>query len=191
MNRKIKYGVLFLALFLLGTGGLFAQINEIPKHLKQFTNDVLVPFGKNDVIVREVAEQNEEDISLEEIQRRDQEWRRTAGVNDFMLDLMSNEIALELLNLESDYQFIVEAFVMDNKGALAGLTSKTSDYWQGDEAKFTETYDGGRGAVHYGEVEFDSSSSEIVIQVSVPVSTTAEAIGAITFGISLDRWERR
>ena len=191
MKRVQKSGVFFVTLFLVGTMGVFAQINQIPKQLKQFTDEVIAPFGKNDVIVRAEADQNEENLSLEEIQRRDREWRATEGVNEFMLELMSNDTALELLNLQSRYHFIVEAFVMDNKGALVGLTSKTSDYWQGDEAKFTESYAGGEGAVHYGEIEFDSSSSEIVIQVSVPVRTAVDAIGAITFGISLDRWERR
>lgn len=80
---------------------------------------------------------------------------------------------------------------MDEQGALVGLTHKTSDYWQGDEVKFTGSFNGGAGALHFGEVEYDDSVGEIVVQVSVPVLQGSRAIGAITLGISLDRWEYR
>jgi len=49
------------------------------------------------------------------------------------------------------------------------MTNKTSDYWQGDEAKFTESFKGGSGAVHIGDVEFDQSAQAYLVQISVPV----------------------
>ncbi|WP_197466328.1 MULTISPECIES: hypothetical protein [unclassified Oleiphilus] len=78
---------------------------------------------------------------------------------------------------------------MDNQGANVAMTNKTSDYWQGDEAKWQESFKDGAGAVHIGDVEFDESAQAYLVQVSVPVMDGGTAIGAITIGINLDDLE--
>ena len=78
---------------------------------------------------------------------------------------------------------------MDNQGANVAMTDKTSDYWQGDEAKFKESYNNGEGAVHISDVEFDDSTQAYLVQVSVPVKDGDAIIGAITVGIDVDRIE--
>ena len=74
---------------------------------------------------------------------------------------------------------------MDAQGLNVAASGLTSDYWQGDEAKFTETYGKGAGAVHFGEVEFDESSQTYQAQISVTVTdpATGQPIGAITVGV--------
>jgi len=67
------------------------------------------------------------------------------------------------------------------------MTDKTSDYWQGDEAKFKKSYNGGSGAVFVDDVEFDDSAQAYLCQVSVPVKDGAEVIGAITIGVDVDK----
>jgi hypothetical protein len=42
---------------------------------------------------------------------------------------------------------ITEMFVMDAKGLNVGQSDVTSDYWQGDEAKWQKTYGAGPGVV--------------------------------------------
>lgn len=76
---------------------------------------------------------------------------------------------------------------MDNQGAHVAMTDKTSDYWQGDEAKFIESYNGGKGAVHIADVEFDNSTQAYLFQVSVPVKDGNKVIGATTIGIDVDK----
>jgi hypothetical protein len=68
------------------------------------------------------------------------------------------------------------------------MSDKTSDYWQGDEAKFIKSYSGGKGAVFVDEVKFDNSTQAYLVQVSVPVKDGDKAIGAITFGINVDKF---
>ena len=43
---------------------------------------------------------------------------------------------------------IAEVFVMDDHGLIVGASGITSDYWQGDEEKFSQTYAKGAGAMH-------------------------------------------
>jgi hypothetical protein len=69
------------------------------------------------------------------------------------------------------------------------MTGKTSDYWQGDEAKFQKSFANGSGAVFVDEVEFDDSSQAYLVQISVPVLDNGTAIGAITFGIDVEAVE--
>jgi hypothetical protein len=83
--------------------------------------------------------------------------------------------------------YLMEIFVMDNMGAVVCETDKTGDYWQGDEAKWTNSYNGGRGGVFVDEVEVDNGKK--VCQVSVPVveRKTDVVVGSMTLGVYVDQ----
>ena len=185
--------VIVAVVLLVRLGGTVAsaQSEDVPRNLVIFAESELVRFSNDPTIIRAIEAQNAKGYSLASIKDIDERWKGTKLIDKFMFDLMSNRCSHVLRNGQILYPFIVEAFVMDNKGALVGLTNKTSDYWQGDEDKFTESYKNGAGALHYGDVEYDDSIGEIVVQVSVPVMKGSRAIGAITYGVNLDRWEYR
>mgnify|MGYP001076058376 CR=1 FL=1 len=46
-----------------------------------------------------------------------------------------------------------EIFVMDSQGCNVAMSSKTSDFLQGDEAKFKKSYNNGKGAVFADKVK--------------------------------------
>ncbi len=83
---------------------------------------------------------------------------------------------------------IAEVFVMDDKGLNVGQSAVTSDYWQGDEAKWQKSYGAGAGAIFVDEVEKDESTQALQSQVSIAISDPAsnEVIGAITLGINVE-----
>ena len=54
--------------------------------------------------------------------------------------------------------------------------------------KFIKSYSGGKGAVFVDEVKFDNSTQAYLVQVSVPVKDGDKVIGAITFGINVDKF---
>jgi len=64
----------------------------------------------------------------------------------------------------------------------------TSDYWQGDEAKFTQTYAVGSDAVHFSDIDFDESSQSYQAQISFTIIDPASGapIGAMTVGVLAD-----
>ncbi|MEM9268058.1 MAG: hypothetical protein AAGA78_03855, partial [Pseudomonadota bacterium] len=82
---------------------------------------------------------------------------------------------------------VTEVFVMDNKGLNVGQSEITSDLWQGDEAKWQETFGEVQGTMHVSDVEFDESTGFYQTQVSMPAldPVTGEALGAITFGVNI------
>ena len=168
-----------------------AQDRSVPRSLVRFAGDGLAKIGQDANLVAQVEAQNRKGVSLDRIKEIDKAWMAEKGVNAFMRSLLDNASSGRLQTLIGSHPYILEAFVMDNQGALVGLTNKTSDYWQGDEAKFIESYKGGVGAIHYGKAEFDKSANATLVQISVPVVKGGAAIGAITFGVSIEGWEKR
>ncbi|QMV16987.1 PDC sensor domain-containing protein [Vibrio spartinae] len=147
-------------------------------------------WGRDPVLIEAVKAQNKQEVSLDEIKKMDETWRNTSDVDDFMSSLMGNKAAKRLLELENSMPFLIELFLMDNQGANVAMTNKTSDYWQGDEAKFIQSFNGGQGQVYIGEVEYDDSVLSYLVQISVPViDSQGKTIGALTIGINLDEYE--
>ncbi|MCK5351742.1 PDC sensor domain-containing protein, partial [bacterium] len=121
------------------------------------------------------------------IQELDEKWKAKTGIADYMQVLMDNTCGKYLRELQNVEPYIAEAFAMDNQGANVCMTDKTSDYWQGDEAKFKNSWNGGKGGIFVDDVEFDDSAQTYVTQVSVPVVDGGKVIGAITFGVDIDK----
>jgi hypothetical protein len=174
----------------LATGAGFAHAGEkAPQKVVDLANSKLAQLGSDAVIVEAVKADNAKGKSLDQIKDMDKKWRDTPGIADYMKAIMESEAGKHLRGIQKSAPYFAEIFVMDNKGANVAMTDKTSDYWQGDEAKFKNSFNGGSGAVFVDEVEFDDSAQAYLVQVSVPVKDGGNVIGAITFGIDVDQIE--
>ena len=184
MKMRMLVSVFCLIFTVMVSG---AQAGEpAPQSVKDLAKNQLAQIGQDPVIVAAVKAQNSQNLTLDQIKERDETWRNTPGIDDFMKSLMNSPCAKHLREIQNSKPYFSEIFVMDNQGANVAQTDKTSDYWQGDEAKFIESFKGGKGALHISEVEFDDSAQAYLVQVSVPVTDGGAAIGAITFGINVD-----
>jgi hypothetical protein len=177
-----------LAGFLLAGGVAFAG-ESAPAELVEYAETTLSTLGMENIIVNAVNTANAKGKTLSQIKEMDDQWKNTAGVTDYMEAIMESECGQFLVDYLNEYDFIAEIFVMDNQGANVAMTDKTSDYWQGDEAKFTESFDAGSGALFIDEVEFDDSVQSYCVQISFPVRDGGKVIGAITIGVDIDRFE--
>ncbi len=150
-------------------------------------NTTLAQMGHDKGIVKAVAAQNKKGMTLFDITVTDGAWRGIKeGMLPIMEELMSNDCAKAAQALLESQPYIMEIFVMDNQGANVCMTDKTGDYWQGDEGKFWNSFDGGTGSVFVDEVEMDDATRANVTQVSVPVMSKGVAIGAMTIGVYVD-----
>ena len=129
-----------------------------------------------------VKAENAKGKTLNQIKKKDAEWKATPGIAEYMKAIIESDCGQYLRNIMDGSNLYSEIFVMDNQGANVAMTDKTSDYWQGDEAKFKKSYNGGQGDIFVDNVEFDDSSQTYLSQVSVPVKDGGTVIGAITFG---------
>ena len=184
-----------LACFLMVSGQTYAA-EEAPQAVIDYINKELVKWGVDPVIVKAVKDENAKKKTLDAIKAQDKKWIETPGVADYMKAIMESECGKQLRKLMKDLKFVDEIFVMDNQGANVAMTDKTSDYWQGDEAKFTECFKKGKGAVYISDVQFDESTQSYVVQASIPVKEldkeTKEVIaviGAICIGINIDNFK--
>ena len=180
MNKLIASILLFLS--------VSALAEEAPESVKALA-PTLTAWGMDAALVEAVKAQNEKGISLDAIKVRDAEWRKVAGLDAEMKAMMNSTAAKRMSEMEKSQSYFFELFLMDNQGANVAMTNKTSDYWQGDEAKWQESFKGGSGAIHIGDVEFDESAQDYLVQISVPVMDAGKAIGAITIGVNIDDLE--
>ena len=187
MNKLLITSFFLLALILITQPLISGE--KAPQKIVDLAKSELVKLGSDPVIVDAVKAENAKGKTLEQIKAMDEKWKSTPGIADFMKALMDSKCGQYLKKMQSKNDYFAEIFVMDNKGANVAMTDKTSDYWQGDEEKFTESFKGGTGALHISDVEFDDSSQSYLVQVSVPVMDGGKAIGAITFGIDVDAVE--
>ncbi len=182
----MKKVVLAVLAVLVAVGGSVLAGQKAPQKVLDLVPK-LAKYGTDAVIVKAVKAQNARGMSLEKIQEMDKAWIATPGVNEFMASLKTNDCARKIKSIQASAPYFAEIFVMDNKGANVCMTDKTSDYWQGDEAKWQKSYNNGAGGTDISDVKFDESSQTYEVQVSIPVKSGGTVIGAITFGINPDK----
>ena len=130
-----------------------------------------------------VAAKNAEGETPAAVEGKDREWgsspaRRKAFTNGPCAD--------RLRAMTRDDPLVVEVILMDERGANVCLTRETSDYWQGDEAKWEKTFVEGHDPF-VDEPAFDASSATYAVQLSVPVAQGARRIGALTITLKVRR----
>ncbi len=170
-----------------------ASANEYEPQLRDLATNSIKSWLSSPAVVEAIKAQNEQHKSFSEtkIVSLDKQWRaETSASSRPMIDgVLANPLSgfLKSKKDESDGLF-TEIFVMDNKGMNVGQSDITSDYWQGDEAKWKKTYSVGADALHISDVEEDESTQTFQSQVSLPVVDPASGsvIGAITVGVNVE-----
>jgi hypothetical protein len=170
-----------------------AHANDYAPAMQAFLDSEVRAWAEDPVIVAAIAAQNDRTAGLpqSEIDALDQAWRAEVGGADTpTIDpVLSNDAAAFLRERVADSGgMITEIFAVDARGLNVAASAVTSDYWQGDEAKFQQTFPAGAGGVHLGEVEFDESTQTYQGQISLTVTDpeTGEPIGAMTVGVNAE-----
>jgi hypothetical protein len=185
MKKLVVSGFSILFVLLVTISLSFAE--AAPQSVVDLANSKLAAYGTDPVLVDAVKAENAKGKSMADIEAMDAKWKADAGVADYMKAMMDSAAGKRLAELRDSEPYLVELFLMDNQGANVAMSDKTSDYWQGDEAKFKKSFNDGKGAVFVDDVEFDSSAQAYLCQVSVPVKDGDTVIGAITFGIDIEK----
>ena len=169
-----------------------AMANEFTPALEELASSRIQAIASSPEIVSAIRAQNAEHagLSQSDIDALDQKWRAEVGSDTTpTIDPVLNNAVAEMLRGIRDESagLYTEIFVMDNVGLNVASSDTTSDFWQGDEAKWQQTYQAGPGATHISEVELDESTQTYQAQVSVAISDdTGAVIGAVTFGVNLE-----
>lgn len=133
-------------------------------------------------------------LSQADIDRLDKQWRaeREAEDQPLIASVLSSPLSTYLTLQQAQNQGLYsEVFVMDRNGLNVGQGAVTSDYWQGDEAKYQKTFLVGPDAVFIDEPEFNKDFKAWRTQVSLTLTDGNEKIGVATFEINLTELARR
>lgn len=190
---SIRHSFVALALFVSLSIPNASFANEYEPQLRDLFEQRLQTWLQSPMLIEAINKQNEDHAGLTdaEIEKLDQDWRSQAknGGGPLVDRILSNEASAYLLGKKNEAdELVTEVFIMDNKGLNVAVSDVTSDYMQGDEAKWQKTYGQGAGQIFVDEVEFDDSSETFQCQVSATVvdPNSGKAIGAITFGINIE-----
>jgi len=118
----------------------------------------------------------------------EKQWfeEKTTTPGPLLHEVNDNEASQFLKRLKSiSGGRVTEILIMGHHGRLVAESEVATDYWQGDEPKFLETFPKGPDAVFIDDVRFDQSANAVQAQANFTLvdPATGAPIGAATVGI--------
>lgn len=172
-----------LGVLLLVAGFAMGQSADAIQKRLAADAEKLRAWSGEEALVTALRAQNAKNTSQADIEKQDKAW--VDGKNEALVRAVTTGACADRLRELAAKQGYREAFVMDARGAIVCATQRTSDYWQGDEAKWARAFDGGKGATFIDRLRLDESAKANLAQISVPVMENGRAIGVITAGVAV------
>lgn len=176
------------ALMLAPTLAIAAEEFNAP--LQALADSELKTIAEMPSLIAAVEAQNAQTagLSQDEIIALDNQWRDQVGTDGpFVTEVLARPMSQEISDVvEAAQGLYTEIFITDSRGLNVAQSAKTSDYWQGDEVKFTEVF--GPNVVFFGELDFDESTQLYQIVANHPIRDpeTGEAIGVLHVGVNAE-----
>ena len=178
-----RLGLLFVALFLASANAYAFCAGTLIKEIKS--------IAAKPEIIEAVKASNARQLSKEQVLELDEKWIKLKGRLP-EADQIKNSKASAVLATEMKMQsYFKEAILTGNQGETVAMNIVTTDYWQGDEEKFTAIFDTNlpsrKPDSHISRARWDDSTKAMIAQVSVPVYDGDYMIGTLTVGVDLKR----
>lgn len=182
--------ILFFANIVHADPYAYSSNSQDYEKVVELVNTDLLNWINDPVIIQAILKANNENSSRSDntILEQDELWR--SGDTEFQNKYLNNTASDFLKSKKSmSGDLYSEIFIMDFQGCNVAQSDVTSDFWQGDESKFKESYNNSNGSVFIDEVEYDESTETYSVQVSLPIVDPAskKVIGAITVGIDMSK----
>jgi hypothetical protein len=128
----------------------------------------------------------------EQIDAYDSAWmrERQAGSGPLIEGYLALPASAELRRiLAASDGVVTHAILMDERGRNVAIAAPTSDFWQGDEAKFIRTFGSGPSAEHRSVPQYGQDGRTVVCWVSRTVADarTGRSIGAVALEVNAER----
>lgn len=169
-----------------------ALADDFTPALESYLSNDITTWAADPVLLDAIRAQNATTGSLDQpaIDALDQQWQAEVSSADSALvgGVLHNPAADFLRARVADSGGkITEAFITDARGLNVAASDPTSDYWQGDEAKFLKVFPAPDGR-HIADVELDESTQRYQGQISMTIAdpATGEALGTLTVGVDAE-----
>lgn len=170
-----------------------ASADEFTSAIQAFYDSEISAWANDPALISAITAQNSETAEFDQaqIEALDQAWRAEVGLAETptITPVLSSDTSELLRERVAQYGGqITEIFIMDAVGLNVAASAITSDYWQGDEAKFSETFGAGPSGFQVSDVELDDSTQRYQGQVSFTLVDpgTGTPVGAMTVGIDAE-----
>ncbi|MEC7760439.1 MAG: hypothetical protein VX874_00845 [Pseudomonadota bacterium] len=170
-----------------------ALADDAATAMGKFLDDNVMSWASDPILIDAVRAQNAANASYTQanIDALDTAWRAEVGQAETpTIDSVVNGPVGDFLraHVQDTNGMISELIVMDAMGLNVATSHITSDYWQGDEEKHSQTYMVGPDARHFSEIEKDESTRTYQGQASITIvdPDSGEPIGAMTVGINAE-----
>lgn len=151
-------------------------------------------WRRNPQLIQAVMQQNKArgDVPLSRIHALDQQWLQEQQKTEQPLidSVRNNALSAWLVQQQASYKGLIsEIIVTDQHGLNIAASAVTTDYWQGDEAKFAEPFFASQDQPYLGPLSYDQSTQRYQVHVSNTVRnpSSGEVIGVIILGIDIER----
>lgn len=187
-----KTAAVALAVFCLSASGASADDSVIPTKLI----DEIRGWSASPVVLLTLEASNTRHDGLTEpkIIELDKQWRAERKTDDqpLITAVLASPLSSYLTAIQAaSLGLYSEIFVMDNKGLNAGQSAITSDYWQGDEAKFQKTFPKGPTAIFIDDPEMNDETGTERVQVNMSITDGVDTVGTVTVEVNLTELRRR
>src|SRR6185503_9273353 len=163
MNKtSLLFGAAAAALsFAVSTASFADESAEIKAKAESYTKTEVAKWVADADVVAALTAANSSNAAYDQgkIDSLDKQWRAEVGAAAHPLidQVMASSASTKAKSWCSGAGGVVtEVIIMDNKGLNVGICDATSDYWQGDEPKYQNTFPKGANTVFVDEVEQDS-----------------------------------
>ncbi len=153
------------------------QYEHSPEFERQLNRNIYLLQAKvqDKSILDAVRTANDRDITAEEVKALERKWRSSGeGLPNQLTDKECNE-SLKLF--QRTFKGFAEIFVTNARGLKVCQTNESTDYYQGGENWWKQTFRGGKA--RYSYVKFDNSARGFVVPIYLPVrdSASGDVIG--------------
>jgi len=110
--------------------------------------------------------------------RMDKEWVEASDDSLLIREYLDSPVSERLKIIVEKDLGLAEMFITDRFGGLVASSGRTSDFYQADEKWWEGAFDGGKGKILIGDIEYDESSKTSSLALAVPVRMeSGEVIG--------------
>jgi len=146
------------------------------------------------LLIERVREQNRQHrgMGLQRILELDQQWvlESSQPRRPLITSVLSNPASHWLVEQQQASDGLVtEIILTDRFGLNAAVSEITTDYWQGDEEKFSMSFFSENGEPVVGQLDYDESTRHFQVHISNRLRDpdTAEVIGVLIVGLGIEQ----
>jgi len=158
-------------------------------HEQLFTDWLLQPELIAAVIAQNRAHQN---MSIPQVLAQDRQWLEENRSNNRVLinSVLAHPLSVSLKEQQNaSAGLITEIMVTDSLGLNVAISEVTTDYWQGDELKFSDAFFNKNSRTVIGPLDYDQSAQSYQVHISSQIRNpeNGEVIGVLILGLDIQQ----